>query len=224
MTGTLRIAAMALVLFASQREVDAETIRGKVVSASGKAMEGVMVSAFDENRRQSISVFSQADGSFVIDGLRKVDHNVRARLLGQLDEWQDDVSVGTTGVTITMKPATGEDLERQRPANSAFGMLKWSSLRDKKNFKMMCMYCHQVGTIGFRTPEKPVDWETMLRRMDGFGGLYQHTQRRSSAGSWRPTRTMHPTSGRRSIPLRLRRALRPGRRSPSGKWACVSRP
>ncbi|MDG2126042.1 MAG: hypothetical protein P8J87_20245, partial [Verrucomicrobiales bacterium] len=41
---------------------------------------------------------------------------------------------------------------------------------------MMCSYCHQIGTLGFRTPEKPVDWETMIMRMDGFGGLYRHTQ------------------------------------------------
>ena len=49
--------------------------------------------------------------------------------------------------------------------------------RDKLNFKMNCAYCHQIGTVGFRTPEEPVDWETMLRRMDGFGGLYPHTQK-----------------------------------------------
>ncbi len=55
-------------------------------------------------------------------------------------------------------------------------MLAFDDPRDKLNFKMMCAYCHQVGTVGFRTPEEPVDWETMLRRMDGFGGLYPHTQ------------------------------------------------
>ncbi|MCP4743487.1 MAG: hypothetical protein GY871_14875, partial [Actinomycetales bacterium] len=47
---------------------------------------------------------------------------------------------------------------------------------DRLNFKMNCAYCHQIGTPGFRTPEKPVDWETMIRRMDGFGGLYPHTK------------------------------------------------
>ena len=37
---------------------------------------------------------------------------------------------------------------------------------------MSCTYCHQVGTYGFRTPEKPVDWEVMITRMDGFGALH----------------------------------------------------
>ena len=176
MTGTVRVAAMALALCVSMTHVDAATINGKVVDASGKAMEGVTVSAFDEERRQSISVFSQADGSFTIDGLRDVAFNVRARLMGQLDEWQEDVDAGATGVAFAMKPAKGEDLEIQRTADSGFSMFKWDSVKDKENYKMMCTYCHQSGSRGWRTPEKPVDWETMIRRMDGFGGLYKHTQ------------------------------------------------
>ena len=153
------------------------SIRGKVVGASGKAMEGVTLSAFDEERQLSVSVFSQADGTFVIDGLRDTTFNVRARLLGQADEWQKGVSADASDLAFAMKPATGTILEKQRTANSGFSMLKWESAKDKHNFKMMCTYCHQPGTVGFRTPERPVDWETMITRMDGFGGLYRHTQK-----------------------------------------------
>tara|TARA_B100000809_G_scaffold235592_1_gene253922 strand:+ start:2322 stop:3926 length:1605 start_codon:yes stop_codon:yes gene_type:complete len=155
---------------------NAETIRGTVVDASGKVMEGVMVSAFDEDRKQSVSVFSQKDGAFLLDGLRETTFSVRARLLGQLDEWEEDIEGGAKGLSFTMKPATGEDLEIQRTADSGFSMLKWDSIKDKENYKMMCTYCHQTGSRGWRTPEKPVDWQTMIRRMDGFGGLYKHTQ------------------------------------------------
>ena len=168
---------LASTLSARETNHDGEMIHGKIVDASGAAMGGVMVSAFDEDRRQSTSVFSQSDGSFAITGLRMVDYEVRARLMGQLDEWFDDVSPGDNEMSIKMQPAAGEDLENQRPANSAFSMLKFDNMRDKLNFKMMCSYCHQVGTRGFRTPEQPVDWETMLTRMDGFGGLYPHTKK-----------------------------------------------
>ncbi|MCP4193861.1 MAG: hypothetical protein GY768_24905 [Planctomycetaceae bacterium] len=157
-------------------QVNGAAIRGRVVDVEGNPMGGVMVSAFDEAHQQSTSVSSQPDGSFTIDGLRDIEYQVRARLLGQLDEWQDDITPDTNFVAFTMKPAAGEDLEEQRPGNSGFSMLEWENLKDKENFKMMCTYCHQAGTIGFRTPEKPVDWETMIRRMDGFGGLYRHTQ------------------------------------------------
>ena len=160
----------------SLQPVHAETIRGKVIDQSGKSIEGVMVSAIDDEHRKWTSVFTQKDGSFEISGLRQVDHNIRTRLMGLADEWTSGVTPGTHELVIKTRPAVGEELELQRPANSAFSMLAFDNSRDKLNFKMMCSYCHQVGTLGFRTPEKPVDWETMLRRMDGFGGLYPHTQ------------------------------------------------
>ncbi|SVE01780.1 uncharacterized protein METZ01_LOCUS454634, partial [marine metagenome] len=171
MTNRTRIAAAAVLVFASAGSIYGETITGRVVNQSGKSMHGVMVSAFDKGHRKIVSVFTQADGSYVIDGLRAVKHNLRARLMGQQDEWQDNVKAGSSDIRFRMKPATGDDLQDQRPASSGFSMLKFDNLRDKLNFKMMCSYCHQVGTVGFRSPEKPVDWETMLRRMDGFGGL-----------------------------------------------------
>ena len=96
--------------------------------------------------------------------------------MGFTGQWQSDVVPGTGDLTIKTTIAEGEELEAQRPASSAFSMLHFDDPRDRMNFKMMCSYCHQVGSLGFRTPEKPVDWETMIRRMDGFGGLYPHTK------------------------------------------------
>ena len=152
-------------------------IHGRVTDAKGGPMAGVMVTAYDEELEMNASVFTAADGMFELKELRKTTHQVRMRRPGQLDEWVDDVEPGSGALAVKMKPATGEDLQMQRTAASAMSLMKWDSLRDKENFKMMCTYCHQAGTVGFRTPEKPVDWETMIRRMDGFGGLYKHTQR-----------------------------------------------
>ena len=156
--------------------VNAESIRGTIVDEAAKPVAGVMVSAIDGEHRKWTSVFSQQDGSFEITGLRKVDHSIRTRLMGLSDEWSSGVAAGTDDLIIKTHPAEGEELQLQRPASSAFSMLSFDNPRDKLNFKMMCSYCHQIGTLGFRTPEEPVDWETMLRRMDGFGGLYPHTR------------------------------------------------
>ena len=157
-------------------EDSVQSIRGTVVDTSGTGVEGVMVSAVDDQHRKWTSVFTQKDGSFAIAGLRNIDYKLRTRLMGLADEWKSRVEVGSDDLVIQTRSAIGQELELQRTANSAFGMLKFDNPRDKMNFKMYCTYCHQVGTQGFRTPEKPVDWETMLRRMDGFGGLYPHTQ------------------------------------------------
>ena len=175
-TITAWLATMILGLTIGLPQAEAATIRGSVADASGKAMGGVMVSAFDKEQRKLVSVFSQPDGSFAIDGLRDVEHQMRARLMGLLDVEMEEVRAGMKDMTIKMNPATGMDLENQRPANSSLSMLKFDSMRDKLNFKMFCMYCHQVGSVSWRSPEKPIDWATMLTRMDGFGGLYPHTQ------------------------------------------------
>jgi streptogramin lyase/plastocyanin len=151
-------------------------VSGSVLSPNGKPIGGVMVSAFDDNNRQSISIFSEPDGSFRIDDLHPADYRIRARLPGRQDQWIEDVHLGDETIQITMAAATGEELEAQRPAADAFAQLKFDSPRDRLNFKMMCSYCHQIGTPGFRSPEEPVDWETMITRMDGFGGLYPHTK------------------------------------------------
>ena len=152
-------------------------IHGRVTDAKGGPMGGVMVSAYDEEQQMHVSVFTAADGNFELKELRKTTHQVRMRLPGQLDEWVEDVEPDSDALTVRMEPAKGEDLQMQRTAASAMSLMKWDSLRDKENYKMMCAYCHQIGTVGFRTPEEPVDWETMVRRMDGFGGLYKHTQK-----------------------------------------------
>lgn len=152
----------------------AADISGMVKDASGKPMEGVMVSAIDEAMEMSVTVYSQADGSYAIDGLADQAYVVRGRLIGKEDAFLKSVKAGTKGVAIAMQPA--EDMNSQRTGDNLFGLVKWDNEKDKQNFKMSCGYCHQIGTVGFRSPEEPVDWETMVTRMDGFAGLYKHTQ------------------------------------------------
>jgi streptogramin lyase/outer membrane protein assembly factor BamB/plastocyanin len=152
-------------------------VSGRVTDLMGRPLGGVMVSAFQDERRQNTSVFSKTDGSFEITDLPDSPLLIRARCPGRVDQWIESVSLGSDDIAIRMGMASGSELERQRPADSAFAQLPFDSVRDKLNFKMMCSYCHQIGNEGFRSPEEPVDWETMIRRMDGFGGLYSHTQK-----------------------------------------------
>ena len=146
-TAKTSLAALAITLTALS--ANADTISGKVVDAAGKPMEGVMISGFsvESKTRTSVSVFSQADGSFSIEGLLYMDYyKVRARLMGQIDEVKRDVKAGDSDLSFSMKPATGEELEDQRTADSGFEMLKWASKKDKENFKRIGSYCHHTGS------------------------------------------------------------------------------
>ncbi|REJ77165.1 MAG: hypothetical protein DWQ36_17650 [Acidobacteria bacterium] len=159
-------------------DVAAGSITGKVTDADGKALRGVTVTAFSEDELRNVSVSTQVDGSYRLPELSPGTWHVRARLLGLEDERQTvEVAAGGASADFSLTPATGLDLQWQRRGHELMSLLKWEDEADALNFKMMCAYCHQVGTLGFRSPEEPVDWEVMLTRMDGFQGLYDHIQK-----------------------------------------------
>ena len=142
------------------------TLSGSVVDSAGKPVRGATVTAFDNAIGKSISVYSREDGSYSLSGLEAKDYILRARILG-MDDSTIEVAASRSGQhKLVMNPAA--DLNEQRPANSRLDLLHWENEKDGQNFRMMCIYCHQIGTEGFRTPEEPVDWEVMVTRMDGF--------------------------------------------------------
>jgi cytochrome c5 len=166
------VAALALALGAP---AFAASLQGTVTDDAGNPLAGAMVSAIDTELNKSVTVFTDAEGKFEIKGLEDKAHDVRARLYGKDDALTESVDVAAAGgVELALKPAS--NLNMQRTGDDLFSLVKWDSEEDKTNFKMQCAYCHQIGTIGFRTPEEPVDWETMVARMQGYGGLYEHTK------------------------------------------------
>lgn len=181
---SIALLALAAIAFTGAAWADDDANAGGVISGivqdeNGKAMHGVMVTAIDNDIQKTITVFSQMDGKFEITGLPAKAYDVRARIVGKEDTLIEGVkpSAGSPkGVDHTIKMEPAEDINLQRRGTELISMLKWEDEEQALNFKMMCTYCHQVGTVGFRTPEEPVDWEVMVTRMDGFGGLHKNTQ------------------------------------------------
>ncbi len=170
----LSIPFFVVALVAANNAVDTTasvSLSGSVVDDAGSPIRGAIVTAFDDATKSSISVFSKEDGTFEFDQLPEADYHFRSRLIGREDS---HVAAGTKPLNFVMPPA--KDLNAQRPANNLLDLMKFDNEADALNFRMFCTYCHQVGTLGWRSPEEPVDWEVMITRMDGFRGLYKHTQ------------------------------------------------
>jgi virginiamycin B lyase len=176
------IALAAMVMPTASWALDDDASAGGVLSGivtdtSGKPLRGAMVTAIDNEIHKTVTVFSQEDGKFQITGLPAKALDLRARLIGLEDTLIEGVKPSTgKGTDHAIKMAAASDINMQRRGTELISMLKWKSDEQALNFKMMCTYCHQVGTVGFRTPEEPVDWEVMVTRMDGFGGLHKDTQ------------------------------------------------
>ncbi|MCE2560050.1 MAG: carboxypeptidase regulatory-like domain-containing protein, partial [Acidobacteria bacterium] len=150
---------------------------GSIVGNDGQPVRGATVSLFSTDESRSISVYSQPDGTYKLPAVPSGKYKLRVRLMGWLDEWKDlKETTEPTPIQVRLRKAEGWALQSQRPAHNLMNMMEWEDEKDALNFRMMCAYCHQVGTVGFRSPEEPVDWEVMLTRMDGFQGLYKHTQ------------------------------------------------
>ena len=172
----MALCALSMVAWAANEAADVAsvTLEGIVLDEAGKPVRGATVTAFDDAQKMSVSVYSNEDGTFRLAGLDAKDYRLRARLLG-MDDTSIAVPAGRSSEhELVMKKAA--DLNPQRPANNRLDLLEFEDEKDALNFRMMCVYCHQVGTEGFRSPEEPVDWEVMVTRMDGFRGLYEHTQ------------------------------------------------
>lgn len=159
-------------------------LKGTVSDPQGNPMHGVMVTATDEQLQRSVSAFTQDDGRFELAGLALREHTVRLRLTGFLDQYED-VGPDQAGemLAFRMQPAGGVDLQLQRTGTDRIGLLSWPSEQARLDFRMRCAYCHQIGTEGFRAPEKPVDWKVMLEEVmagrvgqGSFRGLLKETQ------------------------------------------------
>lgn len=174
----LLLLAAAAIAANNAVDVPEVSIGGKVTDENGEPLRGALVTAFAADESRSITVYSDESGAFELTDLPMGDYKVRARQIGRADAWEElgHVHEGAQNVSLALTPVSGLDLQMQRPADELISLLEFEDEKDRLNFKMMCAYCHQVGTLGFRSPEEPVDWEVMITRMDGFAGLYEHTQ------------------------------------------------
>ncbi len=73
-------------------------LHGHVSTAARGRLPGTMLTAFDDSRLESVSVFAQENGRFVFPRLRPGTYRLRARLLG----WQEvEVPVTLAGRKVT---------------------------------------------------------------------------------------------------------------------------
>lgn len=111
--GPRRLApALVLGLLATGIGVAEAEVRGTITDADGAPLVGAMVSAWDEERRASITVFSDVEGGFELPGLRPGNHRVTARRIGFETGVLDRVAPGGPPLRLALPPKAdfAEDL------------------------------------------------------------------------------------------------------------------
>jgi hypothetical protein len=146
-------------------------LAGRVESPGQGALAGVMVTAYDLPRLESVSVFTQEDGRYAFPPLRPGGYRLRARLVGWEDAFRDDVALADGKVTkagFTLAPAA--DVNAQLSASAWFSLLldKWPDPKIRGDFTLSCGNCHQIAAYRFRRTKTEAEWRETLQEMMTF--------------------------------------------------------
>jgi cysteine-rich repeat protein len=142
-------------------------LAGRVERVGRAPLAGAMLTAIDDARLETVSVFAQEDGHFAFPLLRPGQYRLRARLIGFGDVVRD-VALGkndTTRVMLTLSPT--DDTNEQLPASAWFSLIlgKWADPKIRADFTLSCGNCHQIGAYRFRRAKTEEQWRSVLTRM-----------------------------------------------------------
>jgi cysteine-rich repeat protein len=145
-------------------------LRGRV-TAGGAPLPAVMVTAFDDARLESVSVFAQDDGSYLFPPLRPGSWRLRARRIGWQDAELADVALVKRGVVtrnLVLQPSS--DSNAQQPATAFLSLIleRFPDATTRGDFTLSCGNCHQIAGPRFLRPKAEAQWEAVVERMIAF--------------------------------------------------------
>lgn len=146
-------------------------LRGRVQTGPHRRLAGAMLTAFDDARLESVSVFSQADGRYVFPRLRPGSYRLRARLVGYEDVVREGVTLAPgEPATEVFKLTPAADTNSQLPASHWFSLLldDWPNPTIRGDFTLSCGNCHQIGAYRFRRDKTEEEWTEVVTRMMTF--------------------------------------------------------
>ncbi len=154
-------------------------LRGKV-TVGRTSLPGAMVTAYDDARLESVTVFVQENGRYVFPALRPGTWRVRVRHLGYTDHVAAGVALaaGTaTRLDVALAPVTNDNLHL--PATHFLALLldRWPDPVIRGDFTLSCGNCHQIGSWRFRRDKTDAEWAAAITRMLTFLPPYFQTTR-----------------------------------------------
>src|SRR5262249_47641052 len=123
-------------------------VAGRVETSAHAPLPGAMITLIDDQRLETVSVFAQRDGRWVLPLQRPGTYRLRARLIGYDDVVQSGVVLArgrATRVAFTMVPTANTN--DQLSASAWFSLLldKWPDPKIRGDFTLSCGNCHQIA-------------------------------------------------------------------------------
>jgi virginiamycin B lyase len=138
-----------------------------------------MVTVFSANRMRKETVFTDAEGRYLIVVGFDGELTVRARVSTFADQTRK-VMIGRGDrqtVDLQVTPFASEsDRSNALAASAHLTTLPWRDAEERRPFIAQCNYCHQVGnplTRGKRTAES---WKESIQKMEGYMAIVTDAQ------------------------------------------------
>ena len=176
-----KLAAPVLVacLVASDAAAAGSAVRGLIRSDAGEPIVGAMVTLRRTAPFHDKTVFSDAAGEFVVDGLLAGEaYELRARRIGWRGGWQPSPAPFAEGevrqLTLVLERETDPaEVAAQLPASRWYALVT-SQIDDegqREELVRQCTYCHQQGSRATRKQRDEEEWRKILALMARMGGV-----------------------------------------------------
>lgn len=167
--------ALVALCWALVAPAGAATLRGQVLDAEGRPVAGALVTLLADGGARLETVYSRADGSFVLPTALQGPHVLRVRANG----WQavsSDVTVPAQGVAqiepLVLQPE--HDVQSRSdalPASTHAATVRISDAKADAMYRSQCFFCHQIGNASTRRARSDAKWQATIERMEKYGAL-----------------------------------------------------
>ena len=143
-------------------------LTGDVVDYHGRPLAGAMVTARDDRRALSVSVFTDGNGRYGFPPLETGSWRLLVKRIGS-EIGERAIELGHAGLDVDFKLRLAEDPQELLPASYWYDRVEWPNRMLRANFALSCANCHQIGDPLWRKPRSQADWEDVVARMEFRG-------------------------------------------------------
>ncbi|MBJ22706.1 MAG: hypothetical protein CL933_25120 [Deltaproteobacteria bacterium] len=143
-------------------------LTGDILDYHGRPLAGATVTARDEGRGMSVSVFTDGHGHYALPPLGVGSWHLFVKIIGS-EFGERRIALTENGLDVDFQLRLAEEPHTQLPASYYYDRIQWPTPTMRSNFALACANCHQIGDPLWRKERTQADWEAVVARMEFRG-------------------------------------------------------
>ena len=165
-------ASAASIAAAAFAPANAATLTGLVATPEGQPMAGALVTLWNEPRNRKETVYTNAEGKYVLE----TGFSGKVQLRGRAHMYRDfnvELELGVDDSQqhnlALVKLTDPQEISDSLTASAHAAALPFPDQKTRDTFISQCSYCHQQGNSLTRRPRSGGEWNDVIWRMEGYG-------------------------------------------------------